>query len=254
VSDRNFRLDGKRVLVTGASKGLGAEIATTFAATGADLALVGRDREGLAKTEQAVKGHGRRCIVIEADFATIEGPRKAGEAALAFFGTVDILVNNAGLVHIASLLETTVEQWEDTQAVNLRAPMLLAQTVVPGMIAQRCGKVINISSLAGVHAPENHGSYCASKGGLNMLTKAMAAEWARHNVQANAVAPTVVLTEMGQKVWGDSEKSARKKARIPAGRFGEPHEIADLVLFLASPASDFICGQVILIDGGGTAI
>jgi NAD(P)-dependent dehydrogenase (short-subunit alcohol dehydrogenase family) len=108
--------------------------------------------------------------------------------------------------------------------------------------------------LAGVAASEGHAAYSASKGGLNMLTKAMAAEWARFHIQANAVAPTVVLTEMGRQVWGAPEKGEPMRARIPSGRFGQPVEIADLVLFLASAASDFICGQVILIDGGYTAI
>jgi NAD(P)-dependent dehydrogenase (short-subunit alcohol dehydrogenase family) len=138
--------------------------------------------------------------------------------------------------------------------VNLRAPFLVAQTVVPNMIEERLGKVINISSLAGVLAPEGHGAYSASKAGLNLLTQTMAAEWAQFNIQANAVAPTVILTAMGQQVWGDPSKGGPMKARIPSRRFGEPVEVADLVLFLASPASDFICGQVIRIDGGLSAV
>ena len=249
-----FTLEGKRALVTGASKGIGAEIAAVFADAGADVALVGRDAAGLESARQIVLREGRRCLVIEADLRTAEGPRFAGEKALECFGTVDILVNNAGVVYVSSFLNTPLEHWEETQAVNLRAPFLLAQIVVPKMIEQRRGKVINISSLAGVTAPEGHAAYSASKGGLNMLTKAMAAEWARFNIQANAVAPTVVLTEMGRKVWGAPEKGEPMKARIPSGRFGQPVEIADLVLFLASAASDFICGQVILIDGGYTTI
>ena len=121
------------------------------------------------------------------------------------------------------------------------------------MIEQRRGKVINISSLASVLAPEGHAAYSASKAGLNLLTQTMAAEWARFNIQANAVAPTVVLTAMGRQVWGAPSKGDPMKARIPSRRFGEPIEIADLVLFLASPASNFICGQVIRIDGGLSA-
>jgi NAD(P)-dependent dehydrogenase (short-subunit alcohol dehydrogenase family) len=249
-----FGLQGKRALVPGASRGIGAEIATVFADAGADVGTVGRDAEGLEATRQAIADKGRRCLAIQADLRTVEGPRTAGVQALDFFDTVDILVNNAGVIHIQSVLETTVEQWDETQVVNLRAPFLLAQVVVPGMIKQQSGKVINVSSLAGVVGCEGHAGYSASKGGLNMLTRTMAAEWGKFNIQTNVVAPTVVLTDMGKKVWSDEAKSAPVKARIPLHRFGAPLEIADLVLFLASPASDFICGQVVLIDGGYSAV
>jgi NAD(P)-dependent dehydrogenase (short-subunit alcohol dehydrogenase family) len=249
-----FSLQGKKALVTGASRGMGAEIATVFADAGADVAIVGRDAEGLEATRHAIGGKGRRCHVIQADLRTAEGPRTAGLQALEFFGTVDILVNNAGIFHRQSLLETTVEQWEETLAVNLRAPFLLAQIVAPGMLAQRHGKIVNVSSLAAVVGCEGHAAYSASKGGMNLLTRVMAAEWGPFNIQTNAVAPTVVLTDMGKKVWGDEEKSAPVKARIPMHRFGTPLEIADLVLFLASPASDFICGQIVMIDGGYSAV
>jgi NAD(P)-dependent dehydrogenase (short-subunit alcohol dehydrogenase family) len=249
-----FSLQDKRALVTGASRGIGAEIATVFADAGADVAIVGRDAEGLKATRQAIAGKGRRCVEIQADLRTVDGPRTAGTRAIEFLGTVDILVNNAGVFHRESLLETTVEHWEETQAVNLRAPFLLAQLVAPGMMAQRCGKIINISSLAAKVGCEGHGAYSASKGGLNMLTRVMAAEWGPFNIQTNAVAPTVVLTEMGKMAWGDEEKSAPVKARIPLHRFGTPLEIADLVLFLASPASDLICGQCVFIDGGYSAV
>jgi NAD(P)-dependent dehydrogenase (short-subunit alcohol dehydrogenase family) len=246
-------LANRRALITGASRGLGAEIASVFADAGADLVITGRDTAGLETTRQMVEKKGRRCLCVAADLRTVEGPRLAGEKALEYFGTVDILVNNAGVVFVDSLLAAPLEHWEETQNVNLRAPFLLAQTVVPKMIEQRRGKIINISSLASVLAPEGHAAYSASKAGLNLLTQAMAAEWARFNIQANAVAPTVILTAMGRQVWGEPSKGDPMKARIPARRFGEPIEAADLVLFLASPASDFICGQVIRLDGGLSA-
>ena len=249
-----FSLQGKRALVTGASRGIGTEIATVFADAGADVAIVGRDAEGLEATRHAVAGTGRRCVAIQADLRTVEGPRMAGARAIELLGAVDILVNNAGVFHRESLPETTVEHWEETQAVNLRAPFLLAQVVAPGMIAQRRGKIINISSLAAQVGCEGHAAYSASKGGLDMLTRVMAAEWGPFNIQTNSIAPTVVLTDMGKKAWGDGAKSAPVKARIPLHRFGQPLEIADLALFLASPASDFICGQVVFIDGGYSAV
>ena len=179
---------------------------------------------------------------------------QAAEAALAAFGAIDILINNAGVSRVASILESSLEDWEETLAVNLRAPYLLAQALAPKMIEQRGGKIVNVSSQAGVIALEDHAAYAASKGGLNMLTKVMAVEWGRYNIQVNAVAPTVILTPMGTRVWGDPIKAAPMLAKIPLGRFGQPVEVADLILFLASPASDLITGETILIDGGYTAL
>ena len=219
-----------------------------MSASWAEMRKAWKRRGKLSPVRVAVASRSRR------NLRTLEGPRTAGAQALEFFGTVDILVNNAGVFHRQSILETTVEQWDETQAVNLRAPFLLAQVVVPGMIKQQSGKVINVSSLASVVGCEGHAGYSASKGGMNMLTRVMAAEWGMFNIQTNAIAPAVVLTDMGKKVWGDEAKSAPVKARIPLHRFGTPIEIADLVLYLASPASDFICGQVVLIDGGYSAV
>ena len=251
---KRFSVEGKKALVTGGSKGIGAVTAEVLAKASADVAIVGRDTEGLAKTKEAVEAADRECLTIEADLATVDGPRLAGEAALDHFGTVDILVNNAGVAPLDSLLEMSVEDWDLTQTENLRAPFLLAQTVAPQMIEQESGKIINVSSQASVVALDDHAAYCASKGGLNMLTQVMALEWGPHNIQANAVAPTVILTPMAEKNWGDPAKSEPMLAKIPLGRFGQPVEVADLILYLASPASDLICGETILIDGGYTAI
>jgi NAD(P)-dependent dehydrogenase (short-subunit alcohol dehydrogenase family) len=249
-----FAVRGKRVLVTGGSKGIGAEAAIVLAQAGADVAIAGRDREGLHATAAQVEAAGRRCVMIEADMRTAEGPLHAAQAALDAFGTVDILVNNAGIARIAPILESPLADWEETIAVNLRAPYLLAQALAPQMIAQSGGKIINVSSQAGVVAIEGHAAYAASKGGLNMLTKVMALEWGAHNIQVNAVAPTVILTPMGTQVWGDPAKAAPMLAKIPLRRFGQPVEVADLIIFLASSASDLITGETILIDGGYTAI
>ncbi len=198
-----FSLANQRALITGASRGVGAEIAAVFAEAGADLVITGRDAAGLEATRQVVASKGRRCHIVEADLATVEGPRLAGRQALDVFGTVDILVNNAGLVFEEALLDISLEHWEQTQRVNLRAPFLLAQTVAPKMIEQRRGKLINISSLAGGLAPQGHAAYSVSKAGLNLLTQAMAAEWGQFNIQANAVAPALIVTEMSKKDWGD---------------------------------------------------
>lgn len=250
---KRFTLEGRRALVTGASKGIGFEICRVLADAGADIAAVGRDNVGLAAVAKDVEAMGRTCLPIEADLATVEGPQQAAHAALKTFGTIDILVNNAGVTTIKSIIDTPVEEWDWVNNVNLRAPFLLAQALAPGMIKQRRGKVINISSQSGVVALDDHGAYGASKGGLNMLTKVMTVEWAKYNIQCNSVCPTVILTPMGEMVWGDPAKGDPMKAKIPAGRFGHTTEVADLILFLASSASDLINGQTILIDGGFTA-
>lgn len=249
-----FNLTHQRALITGASRGLGAAIAAVLADAGADLVLAGRDGAGLEATRDVVMRKGRRCQCVEADLRTVEGARSAAQKALDVFETVDILVNNAGVVFVEPLLSTSIDHWQETQDVNLRAPLLIAQMLVPNMIKQRRGKVINISSMASILAPEGHGAYSASKAGLNLLTQAMAAEWGPFNIQANAVAPTVILTDMGLQVWGEPSKGDPMKARIPSRRFGEPVEVADLVAFLASQASNFICGQVIHLDGGLSAV
>jgi 2-deoxy-D-gluconate 3-dehydrogenase len=249
-----FNVSGKRAMVTGATKGIGLEICRVLADAGAHIAAVGRDRAGLDEVVRAVEASERRAVPIQADLATVEGAEAAAAAALAAFGTVDILVNNAGIALVEPLLHAKVADWDLTMAVNLRAPFIIARAVAPKMIEQKAGKIINISSQAGVVGLDDHGAYCASKGGLNMLTKVMTTEWAKHNIQINAVCPTVILTPMGEQVWGDPAKGDPMKAKIPAGRFGKPIEVADLVLFLASPASDLITGQDILIDGGFTAI
>lgn len=249
-----FRLDGKRVLVTGASRGIGAEIAAVLAEAGADLAITARDAASLSATRDTVTKHGRRCCVIAADLATPDGPGSVAQAALDFFGTVDVLVNNAGLFHREPILETTIEHWDETLAVNLRAPLFLAQALAPAMIAQHSGKIINISSLASLVGVEGHATYSSSKGGLNLLTQVMAAEWGPLGIQTNAIAPAIILTDMARAAWGDEAKSAPVKARIPCRRFGEPREVADLVLYLASDASNYICGQVVPIDGGYSAV
>ncbi|MCB1499138.1 MAG: glucose 1-dehydrogenase [Bauldia sp.] len=251
---RRFSLDGRTALVTGASKGLGAKICDVFADAGADIVATARDMAGLEDTAATVKGHGRKCTVLAGELADVDDVRRIGREALEACGTIDILVNSAGLSHVESALDTTIEHWDHTFAVNVRAPFLLAQSLAPKMIAQRWGKIINISSQTGPLAIADHAAYAASKGALNSLTKSLTCEWARHNIQINAICPTVVMTPMGVRVWSDDKKSAPMLAHIPAGRFGEPVEIADLALYLASPASGFVNGAMMMIEGGYSSV
>jgi 2-deoxy-D-gluconate 3-dehydrogenase len=251
---KRFSLTGKKALVTGASKGIGNEVCRVLADAGADIVAVARDRKGLQAIKAEVEAMGRRCLVIEADLATVEAPQAAARAALDAWGTIDILINNAGITAVESILDAKVENWDRLMAVNLRAPFLLAQALAPRMIDQRAGKIVNVSSQTSEVALDKHAAYMASKNGLNALTKAMTIEWAKYNIQSNAVCPTVIMTPMGEMVWGDPKVGDPMRAKIPLGRFGKPVEIADLVLFLASPASDLITGQIIFADGGYTAV
>ena len=249
-----FGLAGKVALVTGATKGIGRKICEVLADAGADIVALGRDEADLATLRPVIEALGRRCALVQAGLASTADTRRAASDALAAFGTIDILVNNAGVALIDPLLSAKAEDWDTTMAVNLRAPFLLAQALAPAMIARKAGKIINISSQAGVIAIDGHAAYAASKGGLNMLTKVMMSEWARHNIQVNAICPTIILTPMGEQVWGDPAKGQPMLDKTPAGRFGQPVEVADLVLFLASAASDLINGECILIDGGFSAV
>ncbi len=249
-----FSLAGRKALVTGASKGIGAEICQVFADAGADIVAVARDRDGLEEVAAAVRTAGRECLIIEADLGTPDGPVAAGRQALDAWGTLDILVNSAGIAHVVPALELAADDWDRVMAVNLRAPFLLARTLAPAMIAQRWGKIINISSQAGVIALDDHAAYSSSKGGLNALTKSLCAEWARHNVQVNAICPTVVMTPMGKEVWGPEEKSRPFIEATPLRRFGEPVEIADAALYLASPAAELVNGSLLMLEGGFTSV
>ncbi len=251
---QRFSIEGRRALVTGASRGIGAEICRVFADAGADIVAVARDREALARVAQDVRGKGRECLTVAADLASPQGPVEAAETALDQAGQIDILVNCAGIARVAPALELSLEAWEETMAVNLRAPFLLARRLAPQMMARRWGKIINISSQTGVIALRDHAAYATSKGALNALTKSLMAEWAEYNIQVNAICPTVVMTPMGREIWSPEEKSGPFLAATPLGRFGEPVEIADLALYLASPAAELINGAIIMIEGGYSSV
>ena len=249
-----FSLAGRKALVTGASKGIGAEICAVFAEAGADIVALGRDAGDLAATAAAVRARGRRCLTLTAEMASPTEPVAACERALAEWGTIDILVNSAGIANVAPALDFSTGDWDRMMAVNLRAPFLTARTLAPAMIAQAWGKIVNISSQTGVIALDDHAAYAASKGGLNALTKSLCAEWARHNVQVNAICPTVVMTPMGRAVWGAAEKGDPFRNATPARRFAEPVEIADAALYLASDASAMVNGALLMVEGGFTSV
>ena len=249
-----FNLEGRRALVTGASSGIGTAIAEVFADAGADIVAHGRSRDRLATLGKRVQAMGRKYHVVTADLANADETEAIAARALEAFGQIDILVNSAGIAITGHVTKYDLADWNRTLAVNLTAPFILSKAVLPGMMARKSGKIINISSQTGVIALEDHAAYATSKGGLNALTKSLMTEAAPHNVQVNAICPTVVLTEMGKKLWSAPEKKDPFIARTPLGRFGEPVEIADMALYLASPASDLVNGEIMMIEGGYSSI
>lgn len=251
MPDRNqISLKGKTAFISGASKGMGVEIARNFAEAGADLAITARNREGLAETEKIAKAFGVSVWTGTAELGDAEQVRQLGRDALDAVGHVDILVNNAGVVFPQPILEIGEEQWRTIYDVNVLAPLLLTQAFVPGMIERGHGKVVHITSRAALIGQPALGAYSSAKAALHQLSQTMAVEFGPHNIQVNCIAPTVTMTHMAQQVWKPGPRTDAKLARIPMGRFAEPNEIADIALFLASDLSGFVSGTIIPADGG----
>ncbi|MFK7994412.1 MAG: SDR family NAD(P)-dependent oxidoreductase [Granulosicoccus sp.] len=248
-----FSLSGKTALVTGASRGIGAEICRVFADAGADIVAVARDEHELEKVAAQVRKLGRHCLVKPCDLSEPAAIDRLCSSLLEDV-QVDILINNAGVALVDKALDATLADWDMTMAINVRAPFQLAQLLAPGMIERRWGKIVNVSSQAGVIGLEEHTAYSASKAAMNAMTRGLMSEWARYNVQVNSICPTVILTDMGKEVWGAKEKSEPMLAKTPSGRFGEQVEVADMALYLASDASALVNGETLLLDGGFSAV
>lgn len=246
----DFSLSGKVALVTGAAQGIGRAIILLFAEKGADLALLDLKKE-VEQVAKEVENFGCRALPIVADLTDFHHLPQVVSKVLEVFGTIDVLVNNAGISFLDDAENLPEEYWDKTLAVNLKAPFLLSQLVGREMIKRRSGKIINIASQAGIVALDKHVAYCVSKAGLISMTKVLALEWGEFGVTVNAIAPTVVLTEMAEKAWAGEVGEAMKK-KIPIGRFALPQEIAAAVLFLASDAANMITGETLVIDGGYT--
>ena len=228
--ETRFSLAGRTALITGASSGIGAAIAEVFADAGADIAGHGRDATRLGDIGKRVTAKGRSFTAITGDLADPLATENVALQALNAFGQIDILVNSAGIAVTGPAVSFDLADWQLTMAVNLTAPFILSKALLPAMMEQKRGKIINISSQTGVIALKDHVAYATSKGGLNALTKSLMTEAAPHNVQVNAICPTVVLTEMGKELWSAPEKRDPMIAKTPLGRFGEPTEIAEPII------------------------
>ncbi len=248
--DKNFNLNNKVALVTGAARGIGKAIAILFAEKKANVILVDLLDE-VKDVASSLEKLGVKTLPIVVDISKTENIHKMVADSIKAFGKIDILVNCAGVVFLEDAENISEEYWDKTMAINLKAPFMIAQTVGREMIKMKSGKIINIASQAGIIALDKHIAYCSSKAAIIGMTKVLATEWAEFNINVNAVSPTVVLTELGKKAWAGEVGEAMKK-KIPVGRFGYPEEIAASVLFLASDAADMITGANLVIDGGYT--
>lgn len=243
-------LAGKRALVTGGNRGIGRAIAGRLAEAGADVAVFARSEGSVAETARALETHGVRSLGLVGDVGSDEDIERAWERLTEEFEGLDILVNNAGITRDGLLLRMKPEDWDVVLDVNLTAAYRWCRRAVKQMVRQRSGRILNISSIVGVIGNPGQSNYAASKAGLIGFTKALAVEVAGRGITVNAIAPGFIETEMTH-VLGDATQEDFL-ARIPLGRLGTTGNVADLALFLASPMSDYITGQVICVDGGLT--
>lgn len=244
--ERDF--DGRTALVTGGAGGIGLAIARQLAEGGARVVLLDLERQAL-DVAAASLAEPRRHLALAVDVTRPAGVKQAVSTVLEATGRIDILVNSAGVALLEPAGEVSEAAWERTLAVNLTAPLLLAQAVAPAMRRQRHGRIINLASQASVVALRRHAAYCASKAGLVGLTRVLALEWASDGITVNAISPTVVDTPLGRKAWAGQVGEAMR-ALIPTGRFAQPEEVARLAVFLAGTHAGMLTGENIVIDGG----
>jgi 2-deoxy-D-gluconate 3-dehydrogenase len=247
-----FDLTGKVALVTGANTGIGQGLAIGLAAAGADIAAVGRSAP--ADTKAEVERFGRRFAFVEADLSTIEHVADIVAQTEQALGPVNVLVNNAGTIKRNDALDFTEADWDAVIDVNLKTVFFLSQAVARGMVAgKRSGKIINIASMLSFQGGIRVASYTASKSGVAGLTKLLANEWAAKNINVNAIAPGYIATNNTAALRADEKRNAEILARIPAGRWGAPGDLAGAAVFLASSASDYVHGTTLAVDGGWLA-
>jgi 2-dehydro-3-deoxy-D-gluconate 5-dehydrogenase len=240
-----FDLSGRRALVTGGAGGIGLGISEALAGAGARVAVLGRT-DAADKAAAHVGG-----TAVRADLSDRDALRRGFEAAVETLGGLDILVTSHGTLHAGPTLETSLEEWDDTIEVNLTSVFELCRLAGEPMVQRGAGKIITIASMLSFQGGFRAAAYSASKGGVAQLTKALANEWAPHGVNVNAIAPGYVKTPLNSHIWRDDPaRSEAILARLPAGRWGEPADLAGAVVFLASAASDYVHGVVLPVDGG----
>ncbi|TAL93880.1 MAG: 2-dehydro-3-deoxy-D-gluconate 5-dehydrogenase KduD [Paraburkholderia sp.] len=249
---KTFDLGGKVAIVTGSNTGLGAGMAIALAAAGCDI--VGVSRAGAGDTPARVEATGRRFADVRADLASTAPVDDIVRVAIEAFGRVDVLVNNAGIIRREDALAFTEDDWDAVMDVNLKSVFFLSQAVARQFVKQqRGGKIINVASMLSFQGGIRVASYTASKSGVLGLTRLLANEWASHGINVNAIAPGYMATANTAALRGDVQRNDEILSRIPAGRWGAPDDLAGPVVFLASPASDYVHGHTLAVDGGWLA-
>lgn len=253
VPPSDFDLSGKVAIVTGSGRGMGYPIALALARYGADLVLCSRTVPELERVKVEVETLGRRALIQRMDVTQISDIHGMVDASLKAFGHIDILVNNAGVNAPQWAEDVTEEAWDKVFNTNLKGLFFCSQAVGRVMIRQKKGKIVNVSSQSGVVGLLQRAAYCSSKGGVNLLTKVLAIEWAKYNINVNAIAPTFIETPFTKPMFEKEGFRDYVLGNIPLGRVGKPEDVVGAVIYLASEASNLVTGHILLIDGGWTA-
>jgi NAD(P)-dependent dehydrogenase (short-subunit alcohol dehydrogenase family) len=244
-------------LITGGGTGIGRAIALAFAREGAKVAVAGRRQEKLDETLRELERRGSSGLAIVCDVSNERDAQRAAREISKSFGAMNVLVNNAGVLHAATIEGTSEEQWDKLLTINLKGPFLMCKAALPEFRKAGGGAIVNVGSVLGLVAMKDRAAYCASKGGVTLLTKAIALDHAHENVRANCICPSIVETELVAGLFAASEEGrALKKARIgsiPLGRMGKPEDVAEMAMFLASEESSWLTGAAVPLDGGLSA-
>ncbi|OIO26439.1 short-chain dehydrogenase [Candidatus Micrarchaeota archaeon CG09_land_8_20_14_0_10_55_25] len=246
------RLEGKTAIVTGAGSGIGAGIAKMFAKEGAKVVLVGWHLDKAEKTASGIRGAGAQAIAIKCDVSNAKEVKALVDAVIKRFKKIDILVNNAGVYVPHSVEDVSEKEWDKVMSIDLKGVMLCSKHVIPFMRKQGKGKIVNIASIAGEVGFAQSAAYCAAKGGVILLTKEMALDYAKERINVNAICPGIIVTAMTKDMLKDKKTSDALMQQTPVGRFGQPEDIAFAAVYLASDESDFVTGETLIVDGGWT--
>lgn len=251
------RLSGKVALITGGGTGIGRAIALAFAREGASVAVAGRRVEKVQEVATEIVKQGGKAFAQECDTTRAKDAERATKETAKKFGKLNVLVNNAGILSVAAIDEVSEEEWDQVMSVNLKGPFLMSRAALREFRKAGGGAIVNIGSVLGLVAMRDRAAYCESKGGVTLLTKAMALDHAHEQVRVNCICPSIVETELVRGLFDNSERGqALRKTRmatIPLGRFGKPMDVAELAVFLASEESSWLTGAAIPLDGGLTA-
>src|SRR5882672_622218 len=251
------RLSGKVALITGGGTGIGRAIALAFAREGASVAVAGRRLEKLREVISEIQKQGGAGLAMECDVTRARDVERAVKGTVERFGRLNVLVNNAGTLHVSTVEGISEEEWDRVMTVNVKGPFLISRAVLPEFRKCSGGAIVNIGSVLGLVAMKDRAAYCASKGGVTMLTKAMAIDHGHENIRVNCICPSIVETELVKGLFDASgQGQALRKGRlamIPLGRFGQPVDVAEMAVFLASEESSWLTGAAIPLDGGLTA-